>query len=156
MRRTALFSALCLMAGCVTSPVYDPGMHPTAPLGSKGSVSASYIMKSPHGSEAHFAALLTDRMFVSGGFTSTAEGQQVDYAHTYGAVGRVVRDSGSQVQQSIGFTMGNGEAAVAGAFDFLRYEGAPYMASGSYKRLHVQHAATRMIGWLEVGGSARL
>ncbi len=155
MRRYAIISLICL-AGCVTSPVYDPGMHPSAPLGSKGSVSASYIVKSNKGSEAHFAALLTDRFFVSGGFTSTADLQQVDYSHSYGAVGRVTRDSGSQVQQSIGFTVGRGEAAIAGLWDFANYEGAPYMAFGNYKRIHFQHAVTRMFGWVEVGGSARI
>lgn len=154
MRRFALVWVACL-AGCHTSPVYVPGLHRSAPLSSKGSINASYVIKAPNGQEMHFAMLLTDRWFVGGGYSWSNDFQLVG-SHIDLNVGRVTRDSSWQVQQSIGFTAGDSQTKIAGILDFFKYEGAPYMAFGNYSRLYVQQTTTRMFGLLEVGGSARL
>lgn len=154
MRRYAIIPIICL-AGCVTSPVYFPGLHTTAPLSSKGSLSASYARKAPDGHEIHVSMLLTDRWFIGGGYSESDDGvlenSQFDLRF-----GRVTRDSNWQVQQSLGFTEGDGESASAGLWDLFRYEGAPFKAFGGYSRLYVQQATTRTFGWLELGASARV
>ena len=146
---------LACLTGCVTSPVYVPGLHPSAPLGSKGSVSASYVVRAPKARETHVAVMLSDRWFIRGGH-NTADHGQLTNSHLDLALGRVTRDSSAQVRQSVGFTSGDGTSSIASFFDFAKYEGAPYAASGRYERLYLQHVVTRRFGVLEVGGAARL
>ena len=154
MRRYALIPLIGL-AGCVTSPVYMPGLHPVAPLGPKGSVSASYAVKLNKGYESHVAGLVTDRWFLAGGVSRT-DVSDLNTSHFTFSVGRVTGDTASQGQLSFGYSQGDAQSRFAGIWDFLEFEGAPYMAVGDYYRLHAQKTVTHMVRWLEFGMSTRL
>src|SRR5687767_2122961 len=160
MRRLALWSALWLGTGCVTSPIYTPGLQHVAPVKTRGDIIASYSVKPHEGRELSATALLTDRFFVSGeyGESPPATTREVFVNTRYGfAAGWTRAGKDWQVQSAIGFGQGSTEESIFGGLAGIFTEGAPYMARGRYTRMYVQRSATRLVGGaLELGGSARL
>jgi hypothetical protein len=158
MRRLAL-AALCLMTGCVTSPVYTPGLQHVALLKSRGDMSASYAAKADKGREVSATILLTDRFFVSGEYGDSPRAQSREaFQNTRSglAVGWTSAGKDWRVQNAMGFGKGSTDESIYGGLWGVFTEGAPYMAVGRYSRIHVQRSAARAWQFLELGGSARL
>ena len=160
MQRLVLYSSLCLVSGCVTSPIYTPGLQHVAPVKTRGDISASYAVKRENGRELSATVLLTDRFFVSGehGESPPVTSREAFVNTRFGfAAGWTRTGKDWQVQSAIGFGQGSTDESIFGGLNGIFTEGAPYMARGRYTRMYVQRSATRLI-WeaVELGGSARL
>jgi len=160
MRRLALCSALCVATGCVTSPIYTPGLQHVAPLKSRGDMSASYAAKAKKGIELSATMLVTDRLFVGGEYgESPRQRTREEFVNTRSSFGLGWTTAGkdSHTQNSIGYGEGSTSESIFGGVYGVLTEGAPYMATGRYRRLYIQHAATQLVrGALELGSSVRL
>lgn len=156
MRCLALCLVLSVVTGCVTSPIYTPGLHHVAPLKSKGDMSASYAAKPEKGRELSATVLLTDRFFVSGEYGESPRARSREaFQNTWSgfAAGWTRPGKDWQVQSAIGFGQGSTDESIFGGVPGVFTEGAPYMATGRYSRVYLQRSAARTWQFLELGSS---